>query len=189
MVIQPEALIIVGAALVMGLILLRFARQIARFLLAAGALAVAGLIAWALIAQATASRRIADTAHVAVAAQARTDTLEAITVGFLVVAVVAVLGLAIYCYARWKLAERRLERQRQGGWTPGPNALWGREQQPQPSPYALPSPTYYAPYPPPPPPNYYLPAGYYSPAGYPSQYPMLTAPEGDEGEWWAWFEG
>lgn len=107
---------------VLGILLLRLGRQIARFLLALGGLGAVGAVAYALVAQATATRQAAQAAAMASTGQ----TVGSLTTTILaVLLLVTVLAAAIgggYLAFRLRRAEGRSAK----WWMPGPDAYWGR---------------------------------------------------------------
>ena len=116
--------ILIGVGLgILGVLLLRVGRQIARFLLALGGLGVAGAVAYALVAQASATRQAAQAARVAGAGQAvgglATTVLAVLLTG---VVLAAVIGGG-YLTFRLRRAERRLGARH---WMLGPDAHWGQ---------------------------------------------------------------
>jgi hypothetical protein len=88
-------LVVIGLAV--GLVVVwRFGRQIARFVLAALGLGVAGLIGWALLTQAQASQAAAQAAR----ASARGQTVATLLIGALLAALAVAVGVALYWRAR-----------------------------------------------------------------------------------------
>ena len=92
-------LLTAGAALFF-VFILHEARRAARFLLAFGGLAVAGVMAYALVAQANATRQVARVAEV----QAMTNAATTLTLFLLVLIILLVLGItgAIVVFRWWQ---------------------------------------------------------------------------------------
>lgn len=124
---RETAIVLIGLAIaILGILLLRVGRQIARFLLALGGLGVIGTVAYALVAQATATCQAAQAATVASVGQTAGSITTTILAVLLIAVVLAALTGGGYLAFRLRRAERRLGARR---WTPGPNAHWGQLEQ------------------------------------------------------------
>ena len=144
-----EVYVILGGigVIVAAWLLLRFGKIIGRALLVAGVLVaiIVGLLA--LLTQAGANRQTAqaaieaaEAAKTASAGQSLTAVFSTLCIGGLGAAFLAALGGAGYLWVQLQLAQHtqlgkpRRQALRKGGWRPGPNALWGRDDE-QPSLY------------------------------------------------------
>ncbi|MBN1954999.1 MAG: hypothetical protein JW900_08115 [Anaerolineae bacterium] len=131
--LSPELVLILVAALVVAILVLRFAREIGRFLLVASGIGVAGIVGWALLAQARATQQVAETATVTSKGQAAAGIGVTVLAVLLAIVVAGAGGVVGYLLLRLRWAERRA-----GQWAPGPNARWGQMAQPGTYPQALP---------------------------------------------------
>jgi len=123
------------AVALLGVLILRMGRKLAIFLLAAGGMAVAGVVALALLGQAAASReaakaatKAATAATVAASGQAVSSVMLAVLASA-VLFVLALAGVAVgYFWLRAQRAERQVAQvvRARGKWVSGPNARWQR---------------------------------------------------------------
>jgi hypothetical protein len=97
---------------VLGVLILRMARKMAVLLLIAGALGVAGSIAWALAAQASATRRVAEVAEVQAVTNAGLSAAVSVTLFLLILILVLILAVtgAVAAWLWWQ------KRQKQAQW-------------------------------------------------------------------------
>jgi len=122
------------------ILLLRFGKIIARALLIAGILAaiIVGLLA--LFTQAGANRetaqaaiQAAEAAKTASVGQSLTAVFSTLCIGGLATVFLASLGGAGYLWVRLQWTRNQLgnsHHEAPGNWLSGPNALWGRDKQP-----------------------------------------------------------
>jgi hypothetical protein len=115
----PLALVGIAAVL-LGWLLARVGRALGVLLLAAGAVALVGLLALTLFHQSRATAATATAAAVATTGQAVSSVAVTVLAVLLLIAVLGGGGVIGYLYLRLRRAER------QGRWLPGPNARWGR---------------------------------------------------------------
>lgn len=119
----PIELYLVGgiaALLLVIFILVRFGKAIVKVVLVVAGLAVAGVFGLALLQQSNATREAAKVAQITSTGQAGVS-VGVVILAILVVLLAAVfLGLAGYCFLRWKLAERS------GSWRRPPVPFLGR---------------------------------------------------------------
>jgi hypothetical protein len=103
----PTIVILVGAAVAaLGILVLRLGRRLATFLLIVGALGVAGSTAWALAAQAGATRRVAEVAEVQAVTNAGLSAAVSVTLFLLALVLALILGVA-GAAAAWLWWQRR----------------------------------------------------------------------------------
>jgi flagellar basal body-associated protein FliL len=124
--LSPQALAVligVGVA-VAAILLLRFAKQIAIFLLIAGVLVAIIAVCFALASQSEATRQTAQAAKVSSVGQTANSVAMTVMVILLVLVVLAAGGGMLYLYIRMRRAESQTGAK---GWAPGPNARWGRK--------------------------------------------------------------
>jgi hypothetical protein len=104
--------ILVGAAVAaLGILILRLGRRLATFLLIAGALGVAGSTAWALAAQAGATRRVAEVAEVQAVTNAGLSAAVSITLFLLVLILVLILAVAgaVAAWLWWQRRQKQMQ--------------------------------------------------------------------------------
>jgi hypothetical protein len=108
--LDPRLIAILAGTILLGFLLLRFGRAIARFLLIVAALAIVGLIAVAIVNQAQANRVTAEAAiQAAQATHAATvgHSMATLVTGGLLALIIALAG-AGYCYYRWRRSEQHM---------------------------------------------------------------------------------
>jgi hypothetical protein len=141
-------------ALFIALILtFRMGRKLLLAIAALGGIAVVVIMALTMLGQADATRQASKAAQGAAEAATRASTGQSLTTILLIVMGIAQLVTltgAAYLYIRWKIADQYARGSKgqdsEGKWVSGPNAYWGKKNDPnQP---ALP-PGYYPPYQPP----------------------------------------
>ncbi len=134
--LSPETIVIlIGAAVaILAILVLALTRKLGLFLLLAGGIVAVIIVAQAMRGQAEATQ------ETAVAAQETAQAATTATVGQTVtsLALSALAGLlalvtilAIVAALYFWFQARRAEAGHSGNWKPGPNALWGRNAQPQ----------------------------------------------------------
>jgi len=128
--------ILIGAAVaILAILTLALTRKLGIFLLLAGGVVAVIIVAQAMRGQAQATQETAVAAQEAAQA-ATTATVGQTVTSFALVAlvgllaVVAILSIVVVVYF-WLRARRAETMGRSGNWKPGPNALWGRDTQPQ----------------------------------------------------------
>ncbi len=95
--------------------------------------AVVGLIGWVLLTQAQATRQAASAARVAASGQTVTSLGLVLVVGVLVGVLLAGGGVVVFLWAQLQRAQRLARRRQEPGsgrWQAGPNAYWGRADEP-----------------------------------------------------------
>ena len=122
---KPDITLILGSliALAAVLLLLRFGKILAKWLLIFGGLAVAGVFGLALLFQATATRQAVQAATVATGAS--------FGGGILFGLLLAAAAIAGYFCVRWRLTEHQRLGPHSWGWIAGPNARWRRHRPPE----------------------------------------------------------
>jgi hypothetical protein len=128
--------ILIGAAVaILAILTLALTRKLGLFLLIAGVIVAVIIVAQAMLGQAeaiqetsVAAQETAQAATTATVGQTVTSLALAMLAGLL--AVVAILAIAAVAYF-WLRARRAEAVGRSGNWQSGPNALWGRNAQPQ----------------------------------------------------------
>jgi hypothetical protein len=102
-----------------------FWRHLVRAVLLVVGLGVVGLIAWALAAQASATRQVATAATVSAAGSTAGNVAATLLALLLALAVIG--GGGYIAVLRWQLRRARPMAADSGrGWLPGPNAQWSR---------------------------------------------------------------
>ena len=123
--VSPELIVGIIAALIVTVVVIRFAKQIATFLLVAGGIVAVIVVGWALLKQGQATEEAAQAVTVASSGQA-TASVGVTVLATLLVLVLIAGGIGI-AYLVWRLRRAEWMMQRQTGqWMPGPNALWGQ---------------------------------------------------------------
>ncbi|MDY7077329.1 MAG: hypothetical protein SXV54_10435 [Chloroflexota bacterium] len=135
--LSPEMIVIlIGAAVaILAILTLALTRKLGLFLLIAGVIVVVIIVAQAMRGQAEATQETAvavqETAQAATTAtvgQTVTSLALAALAGLLALLTILAIVAALYFWLRARRAERVGG---SGNWQSGPNALWGRNAQPQ----------------------------------------------------------
>ena len=129
--------ILIGAAVaILAILTLALTRKLGAFLLLVGGIAAVIIVAQAMRGQAQATQETAlaaqeaaQAATTATAGQTMTSFALAALAGLLVVVAILAIVAVIYFWLRARRAEAM--GRSSGNWKSGPNALWGRDTQPQ----------------------------------------------------------
>jgi len=111
-------------------LILRMGRKLATFLLVAGGLFLALLVAAALLSQGAANYQAAQASKEALKAVKAVNagfTISTLALGAMLMLLLLAIG---FVWQTWRL---RAAKGSSGKWTPGPNALWGRTDDPMPA--------------------------------------------------------
>lgn len=120
-------------AVFLGILILRMGRKLATFLLVAGGLFLALLVAAALLSQGAANYQAAQASKEALKAVKAVNaglTISTLALGAMLMLLLLAIGSIGFVWQTWRL---RAARGSSGKWTPGPNALWGRTDDPMPA--------------------------------------------------------